>query len=86
MFTPTMSLPDDLMSSGTVLAISSTLLAFAAVVLVDGPALSVLDEHPETISAPLAATAAARRHIFPTDTSCLFFLRRAVVVPSSGGG
>jgi hypothetical protein len=55
-------------------------------VLVDGPALSVLDEHPETISAPLAATAAARRHIFPTDTSCLIFLRRAVVVPSSGGG
>ena len=73
------------MSSGTVLAMSSTLAAAAAVVLVAGLALSVFFVQPDTISAPVAAKTAATRHIFPPDTSCLISLHRASLSgPSTG--
>src|SRR4051794_12598938 len=84
MFTPTINFPEDLMSSGTVLAIASTLLAFAAVVLLDGPALSVLEEHPVMTSAPVAAKTAAKRHIFPPDTSSLLSASGRSRSPSRG--
>jgi hypothetical protein len=59
MLTPTTNLPDDLMASGTVFAIESTLSADAAVVLLCGPELSVLLEHPDMVRAPIAANTAA---------------------------
>src|SRR5262245_37575833 len=51
MFTPTISFPDDLMASGTVLAIASTFWALTAVVAVAGPPSSLLLEHPDSTSA-----------------------------------
>src|ERR1700754_523307 len=61
-FTPTMSLPDDLMSSGTVFAMSSTLAAIAAVVSVVGPEVSVFLVQPDRIRALDTAITAAPRH------------------------
>src|SRR5882757_469885 len=72
---PTISLPEDLMFSGTVLAISSTFAADGAAAVVDGPLPSVLLAHPDITSAPVAAKTAAMRHIFLPGTSCLFFLQ-----------
>ncbi len=65
MLTPTISFPDDLMASGTVLAIASTFSAFTAEVAVVGPLLcSLLLEHPDSTSAPVAANTAAMRQNF----------------------
>jgi hypothetical protein len=68
MLTPTISFPDDLMSSGTVFAISSTFWADAAVV----PEAGALDwvlvlvplAQPDRASAPVAANTAAMRQSF----------------------
>ena len=60
--TPTTNLPDDLMFSGTVLAMSSTLAAAAAVVAVAGPAVSLFLVQPDKTSAPDTAMTAAPRH------------------------
>src|SRR5690348_5431177 len=73
MFTPTMSLPEDLMASGTVLAMVSTLDAEAAVVVVDGAALSSFLAQPDRANAPVAANTTATRQtlvrlLHPTDT------------------
>lgn len=58
------SLPLDLIGSGSVLAIASTFSADAAVVWVAGPLLSVLVAQPDNANAPLAATTTAKRHTF----------------------
>ena len=65
MLTPTISLPLDLISSGTALAISSTFAAAAAAVSVAGPLGSPPLAQPDKAIAPLAANTAAMRHIFP---------------------
>src|SRR3954465_12600980 len=71
MLTPTISFPDDLMSSGTVLAIESTFSALPAEVeLVDSLDLeSPPAEQPETARVALAAITAAMRHIVPRRIS-----------------
>jgi len=61
--TPTTSFPVDLISSGTVFAISST-LSPAAAVGVPSPE-SVPLAHPDKASAHVAANTAAIRHNFP---------------------
>src|SRR5258708_39923894 len=65
MFTPTTSLPVDLMFSGTVFAMVSTFSTVAADVGVVGAALSVLLVHPENARAPHAANTAPMRQVFP---------------------
>ena len=52
------------MASGTVFAIASTFWALTAVVAVVGPASSLLLEHPDNTSAPVAANTAAMRQNF----------------------
>src|SRR5690349_8334869 len=71
MFTPTISFPDDLMSSGTVFAIESTFSAVAPEVeLVDPLDPELLPaEQPETARVPATAATAAMRHIFPRRIS-----------------
>jgi hypothetical protein len=65
MFTPTISLPLDLMASGTVLAMDSTLAAGAADELDAGELDSVFLVQPDSANAPLAATTTAMRHAVP---------------------
>jgi hypothetical protein len=65
MLTPTINFPDDLIASGTVFAISSTLSAAAVVLPVVVSLVLVPLAHPERMRAPVAANTAAMRHSFP---------------------
>ncbi len=73
MFTPTTNLPDFLMSSGTVAAISSTFCALAAVVAVDGPAPESLFLllQPDNARAPAMPITPTTRH-HPVSTVASF--------------
>ena len=67
MLTPTTNLPDDLMASGTVLAISSTFSAGAALDVELPPPLppeSPPLAQPDNVRAPVAANTATARQIF----------------------
>ena len=79
MFTPTISLPEALMASGTVFAIASTLSAGAAAVGDSSPPLGSELEQPDSASAPDATmTAATRQNLvrswIPPNTVSLYFL------------
>src|SRR6185295_5144696 len=72
MLTPTISFPDDLMSSGTVLAIASTFSALGAPEAALDDSLdpeSLPAEQPETARVAVAANTAAIRHMFPRRIS-----------------
>ena len=81
------------MSSGTVFAMSSTFAAFAAVVSVVGPEVSVFFVHPDSARAPDHGDDRQRRATIVNASDgpdiqlprCLFFLHRVVIRRSSRG-
>src|ERR1700704_2700788 len=64
MLTPTTSLPDDLIASGTVFAIASTFSDFDPLADVDSLFVSVPLAQPDRTRAPVAANTAAMRQNF----------------------